>query len=105
MSTQTDGTPGTGGAQRYTANFTPGPGGVMTDEVGTVTGELTLATEVAPDGAAVLRVQYFEADEWYTVTGGRYQLADPAKGRALHEAALALLRQGGADASRLQVPA
>jgi hypothetical protein len=91
-------------AQRYTANFTPGPGGVMTDEVGVVTGELTLATEVAEDGTAVLRVQYLEADEWYTVTGGRYQLADPARGRELHDAAVELLAKGGADASKLIPP-
>ena len=92
------------GVQRFTGNFTPGPGGVMTDEVGVVTGELTLATEVGPDGEAVLRVQYLEADEWYTVTGGRYHLADPSRAAELHEAALALLATGGADASTLSVP-
>jgi hypothetical protein len=91
--------------ERYTSDFTPGPGGVMTDEVGVVTGELTLATEVAAGGDVTLRVEYKDADEWYAVTGGHYHLADPAKGQALHQAALALLTQGGADASTLQVPA
>ncbi len=91
-------------AQRYTGDFTPGPGGVMTDEVGVVTGELTLATEVTEDGQATLRVQYLDADEWYTVTGGRYRLADRARGKELHDAALALLAQGGADASKLIPP-
>jgi hypothetical protein len=99
MSEQTPGQP-----QRYTSDFTPGPGGVMTDEVGVVTGELTLATEVQPDGTATLRVQYKDADEWYTVTGGRYRLADPARGRELHEAALKWLAPGGADASKLPPP-
>jgi hypothetical protein len=96
---------GTGEVQRYTSNVTPGPGGVMTDEVGVVTGELTLATEVAADGQATLRIQYLDADEWYTVTGGHYQLADPARGKELHEAAVQLLSRGGADASRLTLPA
>lgn len=40
------------------------PGGVMTDEVGVVTGELTLATEVEGDRVVTLRVQYKGADEW-----------------------------------------
>jgi hypothetical protein len=96
--------PSQAGGQRFTADFTPGPGGVMTDEVGVVTGELTLATEVTPDGQAVLRVQYLEADEWYTVTGGRYRLADAGRARELHEAAVALLSKGGADAAKLPVP-
>jgi hypothetical protein len=91
--------------QRYTSDFTPGPGGVMTDEVGVVTGELTLATEVTDDGQAILRVQYLDADEWYTVTGGRYHLPGTANGKALHDAALTLLANGGADASTLIPPA
>jgi hypothetical protein len=89
------------GGQRFTSDFTPGPGGVMTDEVGVVTGELTLATEIAADGAVRLRVQYREADEWYEVTNGRLRLEDPAGGRDLHESAVALLTTGGADAAAL----
>ena len=58
-----------GGAQNRTADIVAGPGGVMTDEVGVVTGELTLRTEYA-DGQVTLRVQYKDADEWYAVTGG-----------------------------------
>ncbi|WP_248965766.1 hypothetical protein [Sphaerisporangium perillae] len=41
----------------------------MTDEVGVITGDLTLVTEVAGDQAAI-RVQYTGAEEWYTVAGG-----------------------------------
>jgi hypothetical protein len=90
--------------QRYTTDFTPGPGGVMTDEVGVVTGELTLATEVTAAGEATLHVQYKDAGEWYTVTGGHYKLPDPSRGRQLHDAAVALLSPGGADASTLTPP-
>ena len=57
------------------------PGGVMTDEVGAVTGDLTLRTELADDGTVTQRVQYVGADEWYTVTGGRTSL----DGRTLDE--------------------
>ena len=77
-------------ADARTADITPGPGGVMTDEVGVVTGELTLRTEV--DGATVtVKVQYRGAAEWYTVTGGRVTLADPRDVDAVHTLATALL--------------
>ncbi|MFF3852141.1 hypothetical protein [Micromonospora sp. NPDC002575] len=83
------GAAGSGAASR-TADIVPGPGGVMTDEVGVVTGELTLRTEYA-DGQVALRVQYREADEWYAVTGGRAPLADPAGLDAVHTIAVGLL--------------
>src|SRR5690242_7098874 len=35
-----------------------GPGGVMTDEVGVVTGELTLESSAGADGSFVVKVQY-----------------------------------------------
>ncbi|TWJ26639.1 hypothetical protein JD81_00101 [Micromonospora sagamiensis] len=70
----------------------PGPGGVMTDEVGVVTGELTLRTEFAA-GQVTLRVQYREADEWYTVTGGRVALPDVSGLDAVHGVAVGLLHR------------
>ncbi|WP_428963184.1 hypothetical protein [Micromonospora fluostatini] len=71
-------------------DIVPGPGGVMTDEVGVVTGELTLRTEYA-DGRVTVRVQYKDADEWYAVTGGSAPLADPAALDAVHAVAVGLL--------------
>ncbi|MEH0969867.1 hypothetical protein V6U77_01815 [Micromonospora sp. CPCC 205546] len=79
-------------AQERTADIVPGPGGVMTDEVGVVTGELTLRTAYA-DGQVTLTVQYKDADEWYAVTGGRAALADPAGLDAVHGIAVALLHR------------
>ncbi|ABP52706.1 hypothetical protein [Salinispora tropica] len=100
MSAETTGapagaTPGSGmradgGSRVRTAEIVPGPGGVMTDEVGVITGELTLRTEYL-DGQVALRVQYREADEWYVVTGGRATLPDPAGLDAVHAIAVALL--------------
>jgi hypothetical protein len=75
------------------SGITPGPGGVMTDEVGVVTGELTLRTEVDDQRRLVLRVQYKDADEWYTVTGGRATLADARDLDAVHEIAVGLLNR------------
>ncbi|SCL21291.1 hypothetical protein GA0070616_2259 [Micromonospora nigra] len=83
---------GATGAQSRTTDVVPGPGGVMTDEVGVVTGELTLRTEYA-DGQVTLRVQYKDADEWYAVTGGRAPLADPAGLDAVHTVAVGLLNR------------
>jgi hypothetical protein len=65
---------GTAGTSRST-DITAGPGGVMTDEVGVITGELTLRTEFDA-GQVTVRVQYKDADEWYTVTGGRTPAPD-----------------------------
>ncbi|HEY3010065.1 MAG TPA: hypothetical protein VGJ63_18655 [Micromonosporaceae bacterium] len=75
-----------------TADITPGPGGVMTDEVGVVTGPLTLRTELA-GGEVTLRVQYKDAAEWYAVTGGHATLKDPADLDAVHTIAVVLLHR------------
>jgi hypothetical protein len=64
----------------------------MTDEVGVVTGDLTLRTELAKD-EVVVRVQYKGATEWYTVTGARTKLADPKDLDAVHAIAVALLNR------------
>ncbi len=72
-------------------DIVPGPGGVMTDEVGVVTGDLTLRTEFT-DGSAVLQVQYKDAEEWYTVTGATTRARKDAL-NALHTLAVALLNR------------
>jgi hypothetical protein len=74
-----------------TADIVAGPGGVMTDEVGVVTGDLTLRSEVA-DGTYVLKVQYRDAEEWYTVTGATTRARKDAL-NALHAVAVALLNR------------
>jgi hypothetical protein len=74
-----------------TADIVAGPGGVMTDEVGVVTGDLTLQSEMK-DGAYVLKVQYKDAEEWYTVTGATTRARKDAL-NALHALAVALLNR------------
>ena len=73
-------------------DIVPGPGGVMTDEVGVVTGDLTLKTLVDGDTAR-LTVQYKGAAEWYAVTGGNVKLAHPADAAAVHQIAVGLLNR------------
>jgi len=80
-------------AEQRTSDITAGPGGVMTDEAGVVTGELTLRTEMADRKTVVLRVQYKNAAEWYTVTGAKTKLTDPKDIDAVHVIAVALLHR------------
>ncbi len=74
-------------------NITAGPGGVMTDEVGVITGDLTLRTEVDDRGGVIQRIQYKDADEWYVVTGSRTNLTDDRDIDAIHAQAVALLNR------------
>jgi len=73
-------------------DITAGQGGVMTDEVGVITGDLTLRTELSGDRVAV-RVQYRDADEWYAVTGANATLANPADLDAVHAVAVGILNR------------
>jgi hypothetical protein len=84
-------TPGAAAASK-TSDITAGQGGVMTDEVGVVTGDLTLRTELSGDQVAV-RVQYKDADEWYAVTGAKATLKDPADVDAVHSVAVGILNR------------
>lgn len=64
-------------------------GGVMTEEVGAVTGDLEVATRPRAEGIEVA-VRYAGADEWYTVDGGPIKLDNvsglsPSELRELHE--------------------
>jgi len=65
----------------------------MTDEVGVVTGDLTLRTETDDRGGFVARVQYQEAAEWYTVTGANAQLAGASDLDAAHAIALGMVNR------------
>ncbi|MEV1026356.1 hypothetical protein [Streptomyces sp. NPDC050264] len=74
-----------------------GPGGAMTDEVGVITGDVTIATTLLPDGRARVAVQYTRAEEWYTLTGTPVALP-PGGLAALHADALGRVRRGGGAA-------
>lgn len=78
--------------ERYTT-FTPPRGGVMTKEVGVITGELELHTHAAEDGALTMRIRYAGAAEWYTVEGGPYWLHDPRDHEILHDIVVNLLHR------------
>ncbi|MFF3491813.1 hypothetical protein ACFYWS_10730 [Streptomyces sp. NPDC002795] len=70
----------------------------MTDEVGVVTGDLTVATIREAGDRARIAVQYTGADEWYTLTGSPATV--PAGGlAALHAEVLRGVERGGGAVS------
>jgi hypothetical protein len=79
-------------AEQRTTDIVALAGGVMTDEVGVVTGELTLQSELRGD-TYVLRVQYKGAAEWYLVTGTKTALHAKDDLEAMHAQAVALLHR------------
>ncbi|MDO0929702.1 hypothetical protein QQY24_31750 [Streptomyces sp. TG1A-8] len=80
--------------ERLADTVKAGPGGAMTDEVGIVTGDLTVATTLQPGGRAALTVQYADAEDWYHLTGSPAPLP-PAGLAALHCDVLKRIRAGG----------
>lgn len=75
-----------------TTDITAGPGGVMTDDVGVITGDLTVRSEL-DGGKLTVRVQYKEAEEWYVLTGGKAELKDPADLDAVHRIVVGVLNR------------
>nr|WP_129667315.1 hypothetical protein [Phytoactinopolyspora endophytica] len=66
------------------STFNATPDGVMTNEVGVVTGELELRTSCGDDGTLSLAVRYAGADEWYTIQGHDYRLHDVRDHEVVH---------------------
>lgn len=80
----------------YQDEVTAGPGGAMTDDVGVITGELTVRTQLRDDGhTAHVTVQYTGAEEWYTLTGSPAPVPDSDLA-AYHQDLLDRIRHGQA---------
>ena len=79
----------------YVDRVTAGPGGAMTEEVGVITGDLTVATILLSDGhSARVAIQHSGSDTWYTLAGSPAQV--PAgQLAAYHRDLLGRLRRGG----------
>lgn len=75
------------------SRLTAPPGGVMTEEVGVVTGDLEPRTRCRDDGATSVQVRYAGADEWYTLSGAGCRLHDPADAQVLHQTLAAVLHR------------
>jgi len=63
---------------------TAAPGGVMTDEVGVITGSVEIACACGDDNLGVARVRYEDAGEWYTITDTSRPLTGPDELESYH---------------------
>jgi len=77
-----------------TQGILAGHGGVMTEEAGPITGDLTVHT-MWIDGEARLTVQYTGALDWFTVQGSPVAAADEATARNVHQAMVEAVKAGG----------
>ena len=74
-------------------------GGIMTQEVGAITGDLEIATHLLAESIEVM-VRYAEAEEWYAVEGSPIELESasslsPSKLDELHESVVSHLTRPG----------
>ncbi|GAA2469456.1 hypothetical protein ACFPFX_25835 [Streptomyces mauvecolor] len=72
---------------------TAGPGGAMTDEVGVITGDLTVHTTRLPNNLVGVQVQYTGTEEWYTLTGSPVTVTD-GELEGYHERVVAAVEHG-----------
>lgn len=68
-----------------TSTISASPDGVMTNEVGVISGDLELRTGCDDDGVLRLGVRYVGAAEWYTLKGAGYRLHDPRDHAVVHD--------------------
>lgn len=90
------------------STFVSTTGGVMTEEVGAITGELELQTSATPDGDIEALVRYAGARDLYTVSGSPLRAAsahpDQVEHRAAHERILETLTTPGRVESGNEMP-
>ncbi|MGV9317263.1 hypothetical protein ACWDR0_34585 [Streptomyces sp. NPDC003691] len=71
-----------------------GRGGVLTDEVGVLTGDLTVHTTWA-GGEARVAVQYSGASDWFTLSGSPTPCLTEDDSRVLHQWVVQAVQEGG----------
>lgn len=67
--------------------------GVMTSEVGVISGELELVTTCSEDGALTLSITYLGAEEWYSLPGDEYRLHDVRDHEVVHRMLASVLER------------
>jgi hypothetical protein len=67
--------------------------GVMTSEVGVISGELELLTTCKDDGTLTLSITYAGAEEWYTLPGDDYRLRDQRDHEVVHRMLASVLER------------
>jgi len=77
----------------FNSPLVAGQGGVMTEEVGVVTGDLELRTTVDSGGVVTAKVRYAGANEWYRVRGAACRLVDERDHQAVHSLLVGVLNR------------
>ncbi|WP_441248465.1 hypothetical protein [Kitasatospora sp. McL0602] len=77
-----------------TQSIHAGHGGVLTEEIGVITGDLTLHT-MWIENEARLTVQYTGALDWFTVVGSPVRAEDEGTARNVHQAMVEAAKAGG----------
>jgi len=77
----------------YNSPVVAGQGGVLTEEVGVVTGDLELRTTLSKDGVVTAKVRYAGATEWYRIRGGSCRVADDRDHAAVHSLLVGILNR------------
>ncbi|PFG07681.1 hypothetical protein [Bacillus sp. es.034] len=67
--------------------------GVITSEVGVISGELELVTTCDEDGVLKLAITYVGAEEWYSLPGEEYRLHDVRDHEIVHKMLAAVLER------------
>jgi len=67
--------------------------GVMTQEVGVISGELELRTTCQEDGTLELNIAYVGAKDVYTVLGENYKLYDVRDHSVIHQILATMLER------------
>ncbi|WP_424216731.1 hypothetical protein ACN20G_31930 (plasmid) [Streptomyces sp. BI20] len=77
-----------------------GPGGAMTEEVGVITGDVTVRTVRSPRGQVAHLIQYTDADEWYLLSfdsGSAPDESSDSSPERRHREAVERVRAGWVD--------
>jgi hypothetical protein len=78
--------------QEKTSTFTA-THGVMTAEVGVISGDLMLRTTCDDDGTLTMFITYVGAEEWYTLPGKKDRLHDPRDHEVIHHILVSVLER------------
>lgn len=78
--------------EKLSSTFTASHG-VMTAEVGVISGELELRTTCNEDGELSLAITYVGAAEWYTLPGEDYRLHDLRDHEVVHRMLVTVLER------------
>ncbi|MFF3247262.1 hypothetical protein ACFYWY_26880 [Streptomyces sp. NPDC002870] len=80
-----------------TTGIYAGAGGVLTEEVGVISGDLTVHTTWSEDQAQIA-VQFSGASDWYTMAGSPVPCASEEASRTLHQSIVEAVREAAGAA-------